>query len=474
MNLICGINPVMEALAAGSRHFDRLLVVKGMRNQRVSEAIARASQLGIPLRFEPRETLDRMAGGIPHQGLDRGGLRQAGGHPREAAGRGARTPALLVVLDGVEDPRNLGAILRTVDAAGADGVLLPDRHSAGLSETVSRASAGGLEHVKVARIGNVSQAIDELKARGVWVVGFDASGTERWDAVDYRRPIALVLGGEGRGIRRLVRERCDHLVSLPLFGHVGSLNVSVAAGIALYEVMRQRGAVPSHVRPIPARAAAGAGHVVGPGEDDAEHDPGDRAPARAAYGDDEDDDDDGRRPAAAGRRPGPPGLEHGTDGAGRGARPRRARRSAAAAAARAGTAVRIPGPRAGPPRASAACPGRRRATRRRERPAGRHAGAGGSAAVRARRGHRAGSAMRGRPARRRGRTPDGGSGGRRTGPGRRRDGAPPGGGGPEGRRRPRRRGRRAAPVSRPGPGDSSGIVLARRWRLWYSRGLSLA
>ena len=291
MNLICGINPVVEALAAGSRHFDRLLVVKGIRNRRVSDAIARASQLGIPLRFEPRETLDRMSGGIPHQGL----IAVVSAKPvitLEKLLEGARTPALLVLLDGVEDPRNLGAILRTVDAAGADGVLLPDRHSAGLSETVSRSSAGGLEHVQVVRIGNVSQAIDELKSRGVWVVGFDAAGTERWDAVDYRRPIALVLGGEGRGIRRLVRERCDHLVSLPLFGHVGSLNVSVAAGIALYEVLRQRGAVPSHLRPIPLRPASAAGHVLGPGEDDAEHDPGDRAPGRAAYVEGEFDDDD--------------------------------------------------------------------------------------------------------------------------------------------------------------------------------------
>ena len=255
MNLICGINPVVEALHAGSRHFDRLLVVKGLRNRRVSEAIAQAGRLGIPLRFEARETLDRMAGGLPHQGL----IAVVSAKPvvtLDAVLDEARTPALVLLLDGVEDPRNLGAILRTADAAGADGVLLPERHSAGLSETVSRASAGGIEHVKVARIGNVSQAIDALKQRGVWVVGLDASGTERWDAVDYRRPIALVLGGEGRGIRRLVREHCDHLVSLPLFGHVGSLNVSVVAGIALYEAVRQRGAVPSHVRPIPAAAAS--------------------------------------------------------------------------------------------------------------------------------------------------------------------------------------------------------------------------
>src|SRR5438552_4497299 len=274
MNLICGINPVLEALGAGTRHFDRLLVVKGLRNRRISEAIGRAGQIGIPLRFEARETLDRMAGGIPHQRL----IAAVSAKPVitvETLLAEARTPALVVVLDGVEDPRNLGAILRTCEAAGADGVLLPDRHSAGLSETVSRASAGGLEHVRVASIGNVVQAIETLKARGLWVVGFDASGTARWDAVDYRRPIALVLGGEGRGIRRLVRERCDHLVSLPLFGHVGSLNVSVAAGIALYEVVRQRGLVPSHVRPIPARPRPTA-EVVGPAHDDAEHDPGHR------------------------------------------------------------------------------------------------------------------------------------------------------------------------------------------------------
>lgn len=295
MDLICGINPVLEALAAGTRHFDRLLIVKGLRNQRVSEAISRASQQGIPLRFEARETLDRMAAGVSHQGI----MAVVSAKPVIDVGTllaEARDPALLVVLDGVEDPRNLGAIVRTAEAAGADGVLLPERHSAGLSETVSRASAGGLEHVKVARIGNVAQALETLKERGIWVVGLDATGRERWDAVDYRRPVALVLGGEGRGIRRLVRERCDHLVSLPLFGHVSSLNVSVAAGIALYEVIRQRGAVPSHVRPIPARGADAGRHVFGPGPEDTEEDPGHARGQRfGGGGDDEPVDESGPR-----------------------------------------------------------------------------------------------------------------------------------------------------------------------------------
>ncbi len=286
MNLICGINPVLEALASGSRHFDRLLIAKGLRNRRISDAISHASRQAVPLRFETRETLDRLAGGVPHQGVI------AVVSPRPASSieellATARDPALFVVLDGVEDPRNLGAILRTAEGAGCDGVLLPDRHSAGLTETVNRASAGALEHVRLARIGNVVQAIEMLKARGVWVVGFDAAGTQRWDAVDCRRPVALVLGGEGKGIRRLVRQHCDHLVSLPLFGHVASLNVSVAAGIALYEVIRQRGVVPSHVKPIPPKPVAPS-HVVGPAADDDEHDPGAHGPAG---GHDRHDDD---------------------------------------------------------------------------------------------------------------------------------------------------------------------------------------
>ncbi len=274
MNLICGINPVLEALSAQARHFDRLLIVKGLRSRRLSEAIRRATTLSIPLRFEMRETLDRMAGGVAHQGI----IAVVSEKPvlsLESLLGSARDPALLVVLDGVEDPRNLGAILRTAEAAGADGVLLPERHSAGLSETVARASAGALEHVRVARVGNLVQALEALKARCIWVVGYDASGGERWDAVDLARPVALVLGGEGRGIRRLVREHCDHLVSIPHFGHVGSLNVSVAAGIALYEAVRQRRAVPSHVRPIPARPAA-PGQITGPAADDCETDPGAR------------------------------------------------------------------------------------------------------------------------------------------------------------------------------------------------------
>jgi len=299
MNLICGINPVLEALAAGTRHFDRLLVVKGLRNRRLAEAIRRATRLGVPLRFEMRDTLDRLAGGVPHQGV----IAVVSPKPvlsLEEVLETARDPALLVVLDGVEDPRNLGAVLRTAEAAGADGIVLPERHSAGLSETVGRASAGALEHARVARVGNLVQALRTLKEHGVWVVGFDAAGTERWDSVDFKRGIALVLGGEGRGIRRLVREHCDHLVSIPQFGHVSSLNVSVAAGIALYEVVRQRGAIPSAVRPIPARPPVPAA-IVGPDPDDDEVDPGAPPGPRTGPVDVEDAGDDELGPAVIAR-----------------------------------------------------------------------------------------------------------------------------------------------------------------------------
>ncbi len=315
MNLICGINPVLEALISGSRHFDRLIVVKGLRNPRVSEAIAKAGGLGVPLRFEPRETLDRLADGVPHQGV----IAVVSPKPVMQLDElllEAHDPALVAVLDRVEDPRNLGAILRGADAAGADGVLVPERRSAGLSETVARTSAGALEHVRVARIGNVVQALGELKERGFWTVGLDAHGGRRWDEIDFRRPVALVLGGERDGLRRLVRETCDELATLPMFGHVDSLNVAVAAGIAFYEVVRQRGAQPSRARPIPPRSQNTERSIVGPDPDDVENDPGARHadPALAGGEDREeplnlvriDDDEDvawaGQREAPKARR----------------------------------------------------------------------------------------------------------------------------------------------------------------------------
>jgi 23S rRNA (guanosine2251-2'-O)-methyltransferase len=154
--------------------------------------------------------------------------------------RAASGPALVVVLDGIEDPHNLGAILRTVDAAGASGVVVQQRRAAARGEAVAKVSAGALAHVRLAEVVNIARALDELKEAGVWIVGLAGEGPEPYDAVDLTQPTALVLGAEGRGLRRLVRERCDLLAAIPLRGHVESLNVSVAAGVVLFEALRQR------------------------------------------------------------------------------------------------------------------------------------------------------------------------------------------------------------------------------------------
>ena len=154
--------------------------------------------------------------------------------------RGASGPPLIVVLDGIEDPQNLGAILRTADAAGVDGVVVQNRRSAARDGAAAKASAGAVAHVKIAEVVNIARAVEELKDAGVWTVGLAGEAADAYDAMDFRVPTAVVLGAEGSGLRRLVRERCDHLASIPMHGHVGSLNVSVAAGIVLFEAVRQR------------------------------------------------------------------------------------------------------------------------------------------------------------------------------------------------------------------------------------------
>jgi 23S rRNA (guanosine2251-2'-O)-methyltransferase len=154
--------------------------------------------------------------------------------------RGASGPPLIVVLDGIEDPQNLGAILRTADAAGVDGVVVQDRRSARRDGAAVKASAGAVAHVKIAEVVNIARAVEELNESGVWTVGLAGDAETPYDGIDFTLPTALVLGAEGTGLRRLVRERCDHLASIPMLGHVGSLNVSVAAGIVLFEVIRQR------------------------------------------------------------------------------------------------------------------------------------------------------------------------------------------------------------------------------------------
>ncbi len=236
MAVLVGIHSVREALRS-ARPLDRVLVLRSAKGARLQEIVDLCRRHSIPVRFEDRRTLDRAAGGSAHQGVAALGAAQ-----RYAVLEDVLAAArLVVVLDGVEDPHNLGAIIRTACAAGAGAVVLPERRSAGLTETVSKAAAGALEHLPVVRVGNVNRALETLKERGFWIYGLDERGTHSYDAVEYAAPAAMVLGGEGRGLHEQVRRHCDVLVRIPLAGQVPSLNVSVAAGIALFEWKRRAG-----------------------------------------------------------------------------------------------------------------------------------------------------------------------------------------------------------------------------------------
>ncbi|HVF57150.1 MAG TPA: 23S rRNA (guanosine(2251)-2'-O)-methyltransferase RlmB [Pyrinomonadaceae bacterium] len=240
-----GVAPVLEVLRARSRPVERITIAEGAHENRLRELFELARAAGIPVRRAPRTELQRMAAGANHQGVV---ASIAAAHYADtdelldaiAARVGSDAPPLALVLDGVEDPRNLGAIIRTAECAGAHGVFVPERRAAGLTETVAKAAAGALEYVPVARAANVVRLVEELKRRGVWVIGTAADAKLSYTEWDWTQPSALVVGGEGEGLRRLVRERCDALVSIPLLGRIESLNVSVAAGVVLYEALRQR------------------------------------------------------------------------------------------------------------------------------------------------------------------------------------------------------------------------------------------
>ncbi len=238
MNWLTGFHPVEEALAAG-RALDRIVIVRGRHGERVEAVVELARSRGVPVRFLDRAQVDRLSGTREHQGI--AALAAAKSAValedllRAKDGRG-----VLVLLDGVEDPHNLGAIVRTSLAAGAEGVVIPERRAAGLSETVERASAGALAHLPVARVKNLVRAMEEIKQAGYWLVGLEERAERNYTEVDLTGPIGIVLGREGRGLHELARQHCDFLVSLPTKGPVRSLNVSVAAGIMLFEVLRQR------------------------------------------------------------------------------------------------------------------------------------------------------------------------------------------------------------------------------------------
>ena len=233
--IIYGINPVLEALRAKRV---RALRVADNAGGRVAEILRAAERDGIDVRRVRPAELDRAARGGVHQGVV---AELAAAAPLDIPDllSDAATP-LLVVLDGVEDPQNVGAILRTVDAAGADGVVRQSRHAAPLDGAAAKASAGAVAHVKVVEVVNIARAVEELKEAGVWTVGLAADAPKSYDELDLTLPTAVVVGGEGVGLRRLVRDRCDLLASIPMRGHVDSLNVSVATSIVLFEALRQR------------------------------------------------------------------------------------------------------------------------------------------------------------------------------------------------------------------------------------------
>jgi 23S rRNA (guanosine2251-2'-O)-methyltransferase len=236
--LIYGINPVLEALRAKRA---TLIRVSPRADDRLTQLVRLAAEQGVTVQRVTVDELDRLAGGggQRHQGVI-GDVTEAGSYSVEDLVIGAKAAPLIVVLDSIEDPHNVGAILRTVDAAGGDGVVRQSRHAARLDGVAARASAGAVAHVRIAEVVNIARAIEILKDAGVWTVGLDGEAPKRYDEVDLTVPTAIVVGAEGTGLRRLVRERCDWLVSIPMSGHVQSLNVSVATGIALFEAVRQR------------------------------------------------------------------------------------------------------------------------------------------------------------------------------------------------------------------------------------------
>ena len=239
MSQIYGLLPVLEALRAGSRRIERVIIAEGARHERLAELIAAARRAGVQLRREPRAALNRLSGNANHQGVL--AIVSAASYADEAEVLSAiSATTILVLLDGVEDPHNLGAIIRTSECAGASAVIIPERRAAHITETVVKTSAGAVEHLPVARVTNLASFIEQLKKLNVWVVGVEGSSEMSYTEYDYTGPVALVFGGEGRGLHRLVRERCDAVVSIPMLGKINSLNVSVAVGVVLFEAVRHR------------------------------------------------------------------------------------------------------------------------------------------------------------------------------------------------------------------------------------------
>ena len=241
MEVLYGLHPVGEAIRSGSRSLDHVIVARERRDDRLERLIELCRTAGIRVSLEPRDQLTRLARTDAHQGvLAVVRERRFLGIEDLLAPSEAGHHRFFLALDGVEDPHNLGALLRTADGAGVDGVILPERRSAPVTATVAKTSAGASEHVRIARVTNLVRALEQMKQRHVWVLGLDERGTPDYTEYDFRSDCVLVLGREGAGLHDLVKKTCDHLLRIPMAGQVSSLNVSVAGAIVMYEAMRQR------------------------------------------------------------------------------------------------------------------------------------------------------------------------------------------------------------------------------------------
>lgn len=239
-NIIYGRNPVMEAIRSG-REIDRLLVAHGVGGGSVAAIIAKCSQKGILIKEISPQKLDYYCGGRNHQGVAVMFASQEYSTVEDilAVAEERKEKPFIIICDEIEDPHNLGAIIRTAEATGVHGIIIPKRRSASLNATVAKSASGALEYMKVARVTNIANTIDELKEKGIWIFGADMDGSD-YTKTDLNCPCALVIGNEGKGIGALTAKKCDEIISLPMFGQINSLNASVAAGILMYEVVRKR------------------------------------------------------------------------------------------------------------------------------------------------------------------------------------------------------------------------------------------
>jgi 23S rRNA (guanosine2251-2'-O)-methyltransferase len=240
MEIIFGIHSVEEALEARGRGFEYVAVLSGRGDARIQKIAELCRKAGVPVRAMPRDQLTRLARTAGHQGVVAVTAEKKYADLDDLLTQKRGQYGFLAVLDGIEDPHNLGAIIRTAEAAGVDGLIIPERRATGVTATVVKASAGGSEYLPIAKVTNISRTLEELKDHNIWTVGLDERGQKSYDELDYKMDCAIVLGAEGHGLHEQIRKKCDFLVSIPMLGKIASLNVSVAAGVVMYEIARQR------------------------------------------------------------------------------------------------------------------------------------------------------------------------------------------------------------------------------------------